>query len=352
VPESITALVATAIYQARSSIADPEPVERTIGLVARAAFRNETSFEIHDTALVVNGTALPLNAPGADVIHTALRAHLTRRLVLPAEMTATQWREVVELFASAGGLYHSIDDLRDALRYSVPSAVVSDTIGSETEGDLREALFELPGLQATARRSEPAVMIDPHDAELRDLASRLDPLLQAAERSRDNGNFEQLAHTLLAMLSLEESNRDDRRAIVARERRRVVPTDVLEAMARQVGKPRTPAVIARVLGLLGHDGATALMEALSGATNPLERRILIDALAGCRDCDEAIVDALNSPRPEIARDAAEVAGRRQLDGAVPFLTHLLRHPQADVRTASWHALENIGTRDAVKALHT
>jgi hypothetical protein len=256
---------------------------------------------------------------------------------------------VVELISSTPGLYHSLDDLRDALRFTVPDAVVS---GTSDEGDLRDALFEMPGLRASAASAEPARAPDPHDAELAELNSRLDPLLKAAERARDNGNFEQLAHTLLAILALEESNRDDRRAIVARERRRVVAVDVMEAMARSVAKPRAPAVVARILGMLGHDGAMALITALSGATTLNERRAFMDALAGCRDCDEVLVDALNHSRPEVARDVAEVVGRRQVEGAVPFLRHLLRHPQTDVRTAAWHALESIGTRDAVQALRT
>jgi HEAT repeats len=352
VPESLTALVATAIYQARSALVDPEPVTRTVALIARSAGSQATSFETTAEHLIVNGTVLELDAPGAVVVRDALEAHLTRRLILPARMSATCWREVVELFASAGGLYHSIDDLRDALRFSVPDAVVSDVSTEEAEGDLRNSLFELPGLRASGSGMAPTVVPDPREAELTELGTRLDPLLRAAERARDSENYEQLAHTLLAILALEDSNRDERRAIVARERRRVISTDVVEGMARQVMKPRAPAVIARVLGLLGHDGAMALMLALGAAANPHERRAVMDALTACRDCDDTIVDALNSPRPEIARDAAEVAGRRQLDTAVPFLTHLLRHAQADVRTASWHALEMIGTREAVKALRS
>lgn len=351
-PVSLVALVAAAIYQVRSSLADPEAMDRTLGLVVRANDGAALSLEIHDPDLVVNGARIPVAAPGATILHRALVDHHTGRLFLPGGLTPRQWRDVVELYASMPGLFTSLDEVRDALRSTVPEAIVSGASDDSTEIDLREALFELPGLRATSGGTGPVRPPDSRDAEFADLTSRLDPLLQAAARARDARDYAQLAQTLLQMRELEERSNDDLRAVVARERRRVVPTTVLDGMARTIPRPGVSPDVSRILGSLGREGTTALLDALSGAPGQHERRAYIDALVACREGDGAIIEALGSARAQLAQDAAEVVGRKRLEQAVPVLTHMLKHSQESVRTAAWHALDLIGTRDAMKALRT
>lgn len=346
----IAALLAAAIYQARSSLSDAEEVDRTVSLLIQATDGAAVSLEVFGDDLRINGTPLSLEAPGTAVIRHALVDHHTVRLALPPVLTARQWRAVVELYASAPGLYASVDDLRDALRFTVPDAVVSGSSGAAAEGDLRQSLFELPGLRGVSSSLDPARATDPHDAALAELTAQLDPLLQAAEHARDRVDYHGLAATLLQMHDLAQDKDSELRAIVVRERRRVVPPDVLDAMARAIPKPAAPAIISRVLGLLGHDGAAALLGALNGAPGPHERRAYIDALVACRDCDETIIEALGNERAELVRDAAEVVGRKRMVQAVPLLAHLLRHAKVDVRTTAWHALEMIGTPEAMRAL--
>jgi hypothetical protein len=350
--ESLTALFATAIYQAQSALADPDAVDQTIELLAHAVAGTAVSFEVGETDLVVNGAPLPPPAPGVELVRRVLVDHHTMRLRLPPGTTGAQWRTVVEIYSSAPGLYESVDDLRDAMRAGVPDVMVGGSRGRAAEADLRSALFELPGLRATSSVLEPARLIDPHDAEIAHLEARLDPLLQSAAHARQAQDHEELATVLLQIRQLEEAGDDDLRAIVARERRRVVPFELLEGMARSIAKPATPAVVGRALGAMGNDGATALINALTGATGPHERRAYIEALVACRDCEDAIVMALGNSRLELSRDAAEIAGRRRIERAVPMLTHMLKHPRGDVRTAAWRALEMIGTPAAMKAFRT
>ena len=346
----LAALFAAAIYQVRSSLSETEEVDRTVSLLTQATQGAAVSFEMIGDDLRINDTPLSLEAPGTAVIRHALVDHHTARLTLPPALTARQWREVVELYASPPGLYASVDDLRDALRFTVPDAVVSRTSGGAAEGDLRQSLFELPGLRGASPRHDPARATDPHDAALVELTAQLDQLLQAAADARDRSDYHELAQALLQIHDLGHDKDSDLRAVVLRERRRVVPSDVLAAMARTIPRPASPAIIARVLGLLGHDGATALLAALNGATGPHERRAYIDALVACRDCDETIVEAMGNERAELVRDAAEVVGRKRLVQAVPLLAHLLRHAKVDVRTTAWHALEMIGTPEAMRVL--
>jgi len=55
-------------------------------------------------------------------------------------------------------------------------------------------------------------------------------------------------------------------------------------------------------------------------------------------------------RPAGRADVADAAGRRALDEAVPALKILLKHHDEEVRTAAWHALEQVGTPEARRAL--
>ena len=349
-PIPLAALFASAIYLERSAVAEPEEIARTVKLLFHAANGESVSFDVRGDDLLINGTPLSLEAPGAAIIRHALVDHHTVRLALPTALTALQWRDVVELFASAPGLYPTVDDLRDALRCTVPDAVVAGTSGDAAEGDLRQSLFELPGLRATASSTDVTRGVGVHDAALAELAAQLDPLLRVAERARANADYDALAQVLWQLHELAVDRDAEQRAIVARERRRVVPSDVLEAMARRVPRTGGAGLVARVLGALGNDGAAALLDALAGAKGPHERRAYIDALVAARESDAIIVEALGNERTELVRDAAEVVGRKRLEKAVPLLAHLLRHSKVDVRTTAWHALELIGTRDAVKAL--
>lgn len=348
----VTALLAAAIHEARFAVEDPAGMDLILSLLTRATGGAAVSLEVSDEEFLVNATRIPSVAPGASLVRDALGNHDTVRLRVPPGALVEQWRSIVTLYASAPGLYESIDDLRDALRATVPDVMVSNTRGRAAEADLRAALFELPGLRATEPGREPARTAKPHDEEIARLNGKLDPLLASATGARASHDYEALASVLGQLRAIEESEEVDLRAIVARERRRTVPLEELEQMARAISKPGAPAIIARTLGNLGNDGAAALLNALNGAPSVHERRAYIDALVACRDCDDAIVEALSNSRLELARDAAEVAGRRRIDRAVPALTHMLRHTRADIRTAAWHALELIGTPAAMKAFRT
>jgi len=349
----LVALMAAAIYESRSQLGDLDSMNRALSLLASAKGNEQLSLEVGDTDLLVNGAPVSPAAPGSAIVRQALIDHATLRLILPADTSPAQLRDIVELYASASGLYASIDDLRDALRATVPDIVVSGSAGQAAEGDLRDALFEMPGLRATSAVPGQAVRPpDPHPAGLAGLAARLDPMLQSAAEARDSHEYGQLAQILLQLHELEGGTNEELSTLVARERRRVVPPTVLESMARSIPKPGSSPMIARVLGSLGREGAAALFNALVGAPGPHERRAYIDALVDGRDCADAIVDVLGNPVSRVLRDAAEIAGRRHLEQAVPELTHLLRHTDFEVRTAAWHALELIGTPAAIRALRS
>jgi len=125
---------------------------------------------------------------------------------------------------------------------------------------------------------------------------------------------------------------------------------VLEAMAHQLPDPNTPLVVGRALRGLGADAADAIVAAMRDAEHRPARRAYVQALAEIPESTETIIAALSGTEPRLLADVADAAGRRALDEAVPALKILLKHHDEEVRTAAWHALEQVGTPEARRAL--
>jgi HEAT repeats len=349
-PIPLTALFATAIHQVRSEVADPSELGDSLDLLMQAARGQAVQYEVIGDQLRVNATPVPASAPGAQLLVESLLQHHTARLELPAGLGRREWHDIAELYASAPGLYQSIDELRDAIRASVPEAVVAGPMSAGAI-DLREAVFELPGLSTSRPSGErPAVTVDEAAAAHAAVMVQLDPVLARAQRARGEENYPEFAGTLLEIRELEGRSGPEHRALISHERRRLTPPEVLDQLARLMTAPNAPPVIEEAVFAMGRDGTEALLRALSGTSRTQERRIYMDALVRVRDGSDAILKALTGARISLVRDATEVAGRRRMVEAVPALTQLMRHREQEVRTAVWYALEQIGTPEAVEAL--
>jgi hypothetical protein len=349
----LAANFAAALHQVNASGADPEAMEEAITLLTRAANGKPVSFETLENKLYVNDVPLPATAPGVSHVIKALDDHGTTRLALPAKLEPRHWREITEVFASVAALYPTADDIRDALRASVPAAVVSSRKQEPGFTDLREAMFEMPGLMtdAGAAATVAADGLTTRTTDRSELSARLDPILKDAESAVNARDYEQLARLMLEVAAIGEQSDEATRTIISRERRRMAPQSVLSMMVRLVPRPETSPVITKAIMSMGRDGVEALIDAMSGASSGFERRAYIEALTASRDADEAILASLGSARAELVRDAADVAGRRRMDSAVGTLGHLLKHNDERVRTAAWQALERIGTGEALDALY-
>ena len=350
---TLTAMFAAALHLVKGADADPDPMQEAVTLLAKAANNRPTSFETVDGALVVNDTPIPADAPGVSAVIKALEHHGTTRLALPGGLEPRQWHDVAEVMASMSALYPTSDDIRDALRASVPAAVVSTHRTEMGITDLREEMFEIPGLMTDSGAISTAAtegLISP-SAGRSELSAKLDPILREASDAVAARDFTGLATLLLEIATMGEHSDEATRTILARERRRVTPQSVVETMVRLLPRPDTPQVITKAVLALGRDGVDALIEAMSGAPSEQERRAYMDVLTASSDAEEAILASLGSAQAELVRDAAELAGRRKMESAVLPLAHLLKHGDAGARTAAWRALEVIGTNEALEALY-
>jgi hypothetical protein len=349
----LTAMFAAALHQVNASGGDPEAMDEAITLLARAANGKPVAFELIEGKLYVNDVPLASGAPGVSDVIKALENHGTTRLALPANLEPRHWREISEVYASVAALYPSADDIRDALRASVPSAVVTSRKQEEGFTDLREAMFEIPGLMtdAGAAANPAAEGLTTPTVDRSELSARLDPILKDAEAAVVARDYERLARLVLEVSAIGAQSDEATRTILSRERRRMAPQSVIGQMVRLLPRPETSPIIAKAVAAMGRDGIEALIDAMSGASSGFERRAYIEALTASRDADDAILASLGSARAELVRDAADVAGRRRMDSAVGSLGHLLKHNDERVRTAAWQALERIGTSMALDVLY-
>lgn len=346
-PVPLTALFAAAIYQVRASSVDPVGSERVLGLLTRAAAGSVVVVELDDDRLLVNGVPVAGDAPGALLVRTAMIEHDTSRIQLPAGLGPRQWGDVAEIMASAPGLFPSADHVRDALTSSVPGALLVAGRRPAMSDALRAALLDVPG--SVPRRDKLHATVT-READRAEFSTRLDPLLHAGAAAVAARDWPQVAQVVLDLQRLDASSDSATRTIISRERRRVAPPHVVDSLVRELTRPPVPPEILAAIHALANEGATALVEALDGAPGRAERRAYIDALVAAPEATDALVTALGSHRPDLVTGAAEVAGLRRMERAVPVLTGLLRHAEASVRTAAYRALEEIATPDAKAGL--
>lgn len=352
-PVPLTALFAAALHQVRASNGDAAAMDRALSLLARAAGGTPVMFEIMGDRFMVNDMPVSVDAPGVAQVMDAFRGHDTARLSLPGNLEPRHWREVAEIFASAAGLFPGPIHLIEALHAAVPgSHIVSAGLRAPT---VDSSAGDIP--------TDPFMMMPPGETlggsgltaqghERSELSTRLDPLLAEGRSAAEARDYERLAAALVDLHALEHSCDDAQRSIIVRERRRMVSGDELETLVRMLPRVGPNSMVARAVISAGRDGIEALIEVLNSAEGRPERRAYIEALAAAPHAEEAILTALSSHRPDLVAAVAEAAGRRHMVAAVPALAHLLKHADANVRTAAWHALERIGTHEAFEALHS
>lgn len=350
-PVPLTALLASAIYQTRAVAADPSALTRATDLLVRLAVDVPLSFEVADEGLLVGGLPVASGAPGATIVRSALRHHRIHRLVLPEGLHSEQWVELAVILGSAPGLYASPDQLLHALQITIPSIEILPAPDETVGDDLRDAIDDVTR-RPEVRLNDPDT--DPNltstNTERAELSTLLDPLLQQGKAAIRTWDWSEVALVLLGLRSLEERSDGATRSIIAQERRRVIPPDALRRLVRMLPQVGVGSPVARALTAMGRDGVEATLDVLADRPSRSEHRVYLETLIAARDAEPVLLESLGSVGPPLLRDIVEVIGRRRMELATPHLVPLLRHADEGVRTVTWHALERIGTPEALAAL--
>ena len=105
-----------------------------------------------------------------------------------------------------------------------------------------------------------------------------------------------------------------------------------------------------ILVRAGAEGAEAVVEMLTHARTEEDRQTFFKILLTLRAGVPSLILMLGDPRWHVVRDAAELLGEMKAAEAEGPLTPLLRHSDERVRRAAAHALVQIGTGTAVRAV--
>jgi hypothetical protein len=348
----LTALLAATLQQVRSAVSDPAAMARAADLLARAAGPGPASWEVEPTRLLVNGVPIPNGAPGVAIVRAALARHRVRQLTVPGHTDATRWSDLAATLDSASGIYATTEQFARAVQAAVPDSEI--TMSAEPMPDVTpdegSSAVIFPGAPVSPfTESEPSLVS--RTADRAGLSIRLQPLINAGMAAAARWDWDAIATMLLELHAIEEGANDAERWIIGQERHRVVTTDVLHAMVRELPALGAGAPLSRAFATLGSDAVDAILEALADDPSRQARHSYVGALESIGHAEAALLEALAPSTPAgVLRDVIEVVGRRRLERAIPTLAAMRHHADERVRTAALRALENIGTSEAIAAL--
>ncbi len=327
---SVMALLGVALFEATETTCSPTDRYRTLSLLARATEGSAIALALRGSDLAVNGQRLPIEAPGATIIQALFRRHGIGHLQLPAAIGPTHWEGVVDLLSQPPGSFPTLAELRTALHRFLPLAEPSP-LETETADTI--------GAPVTPSPAPMTIANDPVGA--------LHRAAETAVRQRDAAT---LADVLLTWdASLADGDNEQHRELVER-RTALLASETLAWLVESATKDDPSGRIAAAIGTLGDLAIDPVLQAMTSATTGRERDVLAALLGPIPHLGQALLSALRGSHPALVVAATEVAGRHRLVDTIPPLAALLRSPDATIRTTAWHALEAIGTREAIQAL--
>ena len=176
--------------------------------------------------------------------------------------------------------------------------------------------------------------------------------LRTAEQRIEHGDWLavlSIAATLVQRDS-DSTDADVRRAYLVLLRRLLSP-NTLRGFAKLLPNKRDLRETLRaVFAKSGEGGVDALVELMTAANTPGERRAYRDALAACPQAAPMLGHMLGDPQWYVVRNAAELLGEMGVHEVDGRLVETLTHPDARVRRAATGALARLGTPRALHAL--
>ena len=271
-----------------------------------------------------------LQALGAKTVRVKLKelTPVSRGVVSDGSTTATMPSPPQGMAALSPNIANISDDSH--------SAAQSFTRASEPRGSAGDILRQLDATQSV------------------NVATRLlDEIVTVAENGNREGNFGIVATAFYGVVKRERETAvpDMKRAYVMALRRMSKPT-LLRAVATMLTRDRERKdEYLAVLTRTGEDGADALIEQLTTATNTSDRRMYFDALVKLNAGITALIHMLGDPRWYVARNAADLLGEISTPQAEAPLAEALKHDDERVRRAAANSLSKLGTPNAMRALH-
>ncbi len=180
-----------------------------------------------------------------------------------------------------------------------------------------------------------------------DLARRA---ITEAERARDANELYRVLDALAQHIETKEQRLSEiARSFLVSLCQGDALRDLLERTARGVGAEQVRS--AQILALVGEPAAAAVLERMPAYPELVQRERLVPLVLALGDrAVPELMQRLDRPERDIARNAAHILGMMQHPGAVERLSELAVGKDAVLREESARALVRIGTDDAVSGL--
>lgn len=335
-------------------------------------------------SLSVNGTDVPIDAPGATSLNEHLLLHGIRRVEFSAPLQPERVIGLCSVLAAFPGTFESFVEVERASgagidtglslaeapseltfeRYTPVGPLLpdpgdrplierADSIQLAEDGGLLQ-FQDLEGLEEQ-RVPEmehpagfgPAITIPGHD----EFSQRLGRILDRAQLAGKTENWEELLRAALEILEIEaEAPTEAAGKAIRIELRRMLPKSQLYEIARLASAGGRKQDAIAILRKVGADSTEALMELLVDAMSMGERRGYYSALTHMSEGHDVIIAHLSHPTWYVIRNAAELCGEMDLQRAVPDLIRQVGHTDERVRRSVAGALAKIGTPGALEAL--
>ncbi|MGQ0641092.1 MAG: HEAT repeat domain-containing protein [Gemmatimonadaceae bacterium] len=240
-------------------------------------------------------------------------------------------------------------DVHTAASPQIPSARPLGTSG------MKDQSFEM--MSREIARAEPIqdlsalnkLLAEATDAETAIVASG--EALRAAEQRIQDGDWLAALGIIAALVKRDaDTDAEVRRAYMIVVRRLLSPATLRGLALLLPHKRELRESLHNVFARSGESGVDTLIELMTAANTPGERRAYRDALAGCPHAAPMLGHMLGDPQWFVVRNAAELLGEMGVHEVDGKLVETLNHPDARVRRAATGALARLGTPRALHAL--
>jgi HEAT repeat protein len=221
---------------------------------------------------------------------------------------------------------------------------------------MKDSSFEMVSREIS--RAEPIqdlsalnkLLAEAHDGDSATAAAA--EALHAAEQRIKDGDWLATLGVLAGLVKRDTAtdNPDVRRAYMLVARRLMAPHALRGLAGLLPIKRDLRESLHEVFARSGESGVDTLIELMTSANTPGERRAYRDALAACPHAAPMLGHMLGDPQWFVVRNAAELLGEMGVHEVDGKLVETLNHPDARVRRAATGALARLGTPRALHAL--
>ena len=378
-PASSAANLSCVLYLLRHQAEEREQIRAAFEVLRGVLGDQPLRLQLGSDEIIVNGSSVAADAPGADWLRRLLVEHDIGELETPTDETVLM--PLLRTLSVRSEFFRTLHELTDhldpatraAVRLQPPTRLEADEFQETVYADMLGVapMPESPGAAAPALVAEAAGRsAPPQEADRRSLrdvepllaelernppgvhdADRLNDAVALADLATQVEDWDQVAMIAATLVRCEQRAADDQaRRVYGIALRRMLPRSVLEPVARLVANGRQREGVVQVLQRMGADATEVLLAHLVDADAMEERRNYYGVLRQITEGTALLINMLTHDIWYVVRNVADLCGDLRIEEAVPDLALRLEHPDERVRRSAAGALAKIGTPNTIEPL--